>query len=134
MMAECIFKKRKRRIVCTGSLRKEIELLERNLIPKTTPFNQNISIENEFTTLATVWAMNEDGGGQDVFSDVGIKIGQHTDNWYIRHLEGISSQTWVKFREDFYRILTVRDLERNRFYLKLECEFRGSSLKEATRA
>lgn len=133
-MADCVFKQRKKIIVCTGSLRKEISLLTRNIDPNTQPLSQNISIENTFTLLAQVWAMNEDAEGQEVFDKVGIRVGQHTDNWYIRYVDGITSQTWVQFEEDFYNILNVRDLERNKFYLRLECEFRGDILKDATRA
>lgn len=133
-MAKCDYKRRKKTIVCTGNMRKQIILLTRNLDTKGNIFTDPIGLENTFTTLATVWAMNEDAKGQEVFDSVGLRIGQHTDNWYIRYFEGITSQTWVQFEEDYYKILNVRDLQRNHLYLKLECEFRGSTLKDAARA
>lgn len=133
-MAKCIFKQRKKTIICTGSLNKPIQFLEKALQPKTSPFELDISLKNTLTLLVEAWAMNEDGDGQEIFDDVGSRIGQRTDIWYVRYDERITSQTFIQYRDDFYKIHKIRPLERNHLYLKIESEIRGDILREAARS
>lgn len=134
VMAKCVFKQRKKTIICTGSLNKSIQFLEKALRPKTAPFEFDISLKNTLTLLFETWAMNEDGDGQEIFDDVGSRIGQRTDVWYVRYDERITSQTFIQHADNFYKIHNVRPIERNTLYLKIESEIRGNILREAARS
>lgn len=45
--------------------------------------------------------------------------------FYIRFEEGISTETWIEFEGDRYRILHVEDLDKRHEWLKLVCTERG---------
>ena len=133
-MAKCVFKQRKKTIICTGSLNKPIQFLEKALQPKTIPFELDISLKNTLTLLFETWAMNEDGDGQEIFDDVGSRIGQRTDVWYVRFDQRITSQTFIQHADNFYKIHNVRPVERNDLFLKIESEIRGDIFREAARS
>lgn len=109
-------------------------MLEKTLLPRLNPTDPSGSLQNTLTNFANVWAMNEDGDGQEFFDEVGSKVGQHTDTWYIRHDSRVTSQTMISFDNNFYRIHMVRPVERNKLFMKLISEIRGSDLKLAARS
>lgn len=123
----CITKTRRIRRICAGSLDKLIEIKARKI---KAPNADTVDYGLEFSDLQKVWAMLE------TVPNVAIFDGTNTERtvshlWYIRYIPGITFENWLKFKEQYFDIVTVENFEeRDEFYL-LRCNVRGDATKPA---
>lgn len=121
-MANCSFKKRKKRKICSGDLRSQVQIQTRSIKP---PSLNEYEFNEEFETTSTVWALIETKSGLQVFDGVNT-IETPSHNIYIRYIEGVTFENWLIFEDNKYTILDVEDLEeRHEFYL-LRCSKFGN--------
>jgi SPP1 family predicted phage head-tail adaptor len=122
-MANCTPIKTKPFRVCTGDLKWPIVVNTRSITP---PTNDSVDYEEVFTSPMTVYAMIETVYGETVFDGTNTeKVITH--KFYIRYVSDLTFEEWVLFRDKYYDIINVENLnEENRFML-INANIRGTS-------
>ncbi|MCK5017303.1 MAG: phage head closure protein [Candidatus Peribacteraceae bacterium] len=126
-MAICKKKVRESKRVCIGSLNRKITIQMRDIKP---PKGGSVDFTENFTVEREVWAMVESVNNTTFFDETNTEqIVSH--NFYIRYIDGveITAENWIKWRDRYYDIIGVQNLnEENRFYL-LRANVRGTITK-----
>ena len=116
---------RKNRKICIGDMRERIQINIRTL---KAPVDGSVDFSETFQEVETVWAMVETKTGVEIFDGTNL-LGVATHFFYIRFLADIDFTNWIKFKNQFFDILDVQNLEeRDEFYL-LRCSLRGDEAK-----
>lgn len=132
-MAKCVRLQRQDTRVCAGSLNRKIEIYETAITSPLDPAFNEVDYGEQFTLIARPWAMIEDINGDVIFDGVS-PVDTPTVRFFIRYRQGITSENWVIYDNERYRILNVLDLDKNKRFLSLECTIRGDENKDATLA
>lgn len=132
-MAKCVKLQRTKTKVCVGNLDKYVSIYARNIATPLNPLDDEPDYREVFTLIYQGWAMVQTPRGPNVFDDINID-NSLTVNFYIRYIDGITSQNWVIYDDNRYDILRVTDFEKNKLFLKLACVLKGSVDKEASKA
>ena len=120
-MSICKQRKESKEKVCIGALSKRITIKIRSIIP---PQNSGVDYSEEFESLRKVWAHIETSKGETLFDKSNVER-VVTHNVYIRYIADITFENWIKYKNEYFRILDVTNLnEQNQFYL-LRCTNRG---------
>jgi len=118
---------RRSRKICIGDMRERIQI---NLNTIKAPVDGSVDFSEAFKEIEIVWAMLETKSGVEIFDGTNI-IGIATHFFYIRFLPNVNFKNWIRFKEQFFVILDVENLEeRDEFYL-LRCSLRGDDNKPA---
>lgn len=128
-MARCQKIKRKKRQVCVGDLNKEIVLQNRNIAE---PLFGSPDFDENFTTIATVWAAVNTVSGKTYFDGVGTDI-NITHEIFIRYDATVTAESWVQFGGRRIDILNTEDLDERGEFMKLVCNDRGLTAAEASK-
>jgi len=121
---------RKHRKVCIGDLNELICLRGREL----TPPESGVDATEEFEdTIPEEWAMVETPKGETVFDGSNTEV-DVTHKFTISFTEGITSETWVLFKDKHYDILNVENLEERDEWLILRCNDKGTTDNQANQA
>jgi SPP1 family predicted phage head-tail adaptor len=102
-----------------------IKIHDRTLTPPATDdtnFTEVLSNENE------VWAAVKTSTGIEVFSGTNL-IGIATHFFYIRFITGLTSESWVEFKDSYYRILDIQNYQEADEFMVLRCVVRGDTTK-----
>lgn len=122
-MAICKKITRKEYRVCTGDLSKRIQLKIRKI---QTPFGNSVDFNEDFSDLKTVWAMVETSPGEVVFDGTNTTTSV-THKFYIRYIPNVTFENWILYKDKYYDIINLENLnEANEFYL-LRTNLRGAS-------
>lgn len=122
-MPECKKIRTKKRQVCTGDLMHEIKLYDRSLnTNNTNDVDYDLTFNNELFAWAAVDTLSK---GQDIFNGANL-IGVATHIFYIRHIEGLTSEKWIQFDNRNFDILSVENLDERKEFMALYCNERGS--------
>jgi SPP1 family predicted phage head-tail adaptor len=113
----------KKRQVCIGDLRDEIEIQNRQIVA---PDLGDVDYEEAFSTTTIVFSAIETVSGQTIF-DESNQERDVTHKIYIRYMAGVTAQTWIKFKDELYDILKVENLEERNEFLLLRCSKRGTA-------
>ena len=112
----------KRRRICLGDLNRQVTLKTRAIDTPDTPTDYDY--DQEFTTLATVWAAIQTMSGKDLFDGVNM-IGTATHIFYIKYRSDVTAETMIEYQSKNYRILRTEDLDQNNEFMALYCALRG---------
>ncbi len=124
-MAQCVVRTNKKKRVCIGALNRRIEVKVRTL---TATADDDVDYTEVFTALKTVWAMVETVSGKTMFDSSNVeRIVTH--NFYIRFISGVTSESWVKYKDQYFDILNVENLNEEDTFYKLVCAIRGDTTK-----
>lgn len=136
-MATCDSIKISNKKVCIGDLIHRIDIQER---AKTFSDFDNVDVTETFTTIKSTWAAITVSKGYQSFNAVGTNsdtsLNSYTHIFYIRYDKNlsISSENWIKYKEDEYNIISIQNLdERNRFFVLFAVK-KGIDTKEANLA
>jgi len=114
-MAVCAPIKKNNRSVCVGAMNKKIEIEARAITPPT--FSINTDYNEDFTLVKTVWANIVTVSGMTTFDGTNVER-VVTHFFYFRYIPNITFENWIKFRDEYYDIIRVEDLDNdNKFYL-----------------
>ena len=103
-----------------GSMDKLITLYSRNIMSYNDNTNPNFA--ESLTNARTVWAAIECVSGVTVFDSVSLNRITITDEIYLRYQPDypITIENWVLFDTNYYKIITVDDLQSYKTWLKLQ--------------
>jgi SPP1 family predicted phage head-tail adaptor len=127
-MAKCKIIRTNKRKICLGDLDKRIILQNRNIAA---PVYGSVNFDENFTTIATVWAGINTVGGKTFFDGVSDRVITH--EIFIRYDATVTASTWIEFENRRIDILNVEDWEERHEYMKLICNERGANTLEATK-
>lgn len=124
-MANCSPIKTKPFRVCIGDLKDRIVINSRSI---TSPLGSGVDFGESFIDPVTTYAMIETAIGETIFDATNTeKIVTH--HFYIRFLRNLTAEGWILFKEKYYDILNVENMnEEDRFMLIRAC-VRGTELK-----
>lgn len=118
----------KRRKLCAGDLRHKIELQERSI---QAPLNGSPNFTEDFKRLNSVWSALETPRGMTEFDSVGTEE-VVTHIFWIRFLEGVTTETWILFKGKRFNIILATNLEEQDEWLELKSTSRGKAELEAS--
>lgn len=111
---------RKTRVSCIGDMRERIDIHDRNM---QAPVFGSSDLTEKFASTKTVWANIKTISGQTVFVvNVDIALSHEI---IIRYDENVGSESWIEYRGNNLKIVTVEDLDERHEFLKLRCSSRG---------
>ena len=117
--------------IAVGDMRARIELYQRELTP---PTADNFQATETYTLLFERWAKIESlsgvGAGRIIFDDIDIG-NQPNVIFSIRYNSSVTSETRIKYRGEYYKIIKVIDPEERHKYLFLYSKILGDEDKEA---
>ncbi len=117
----------KSRRVCIGDRNERIKIHIRTLTS-----NNAGSIESieTFIELVEVWAAVETTRGSQLWNGVEVS-NPFTHRMSIRYRDNIDFNKWIEFRDEYYDIVDVENLEQKNEELFLMCIRKGDNTKEA---
>ena len=132
-MPKCEFIRKKKRRVCVGDMKDVITLNNRDITPplfNTVDFDENfdpIDVGNpeSFSLIETVT-------GKTFFDGVNTET-PITHIIYIPYNENVTAETWITFEDRRIDILRVEDFDERHQFMKLTCNERGLTSREATK-
>jgi len=132
-MATCKKLTRTKTQVCIGSLNRKIDIFTRNITAPLNSINTLVDYGEDFTLLASVFAMIETPKGKTIFDEVGTeKIVTHV--FSIRAIANLTSENWIVYQSNRYDIQMITDLQENVLFQQLFAIIRGADAREATKA
>lgn len=111
---------RKNRVSCIGDMRERIKIHNRNM---QAPVFGSADLTEKFASTKEVWANIKTVSGQTIFV-VNVDIAL-SHEMIIRYDENIGSESWIEYRGNNLKIVTVEDLDERHEFLKLRCSIRG---------
>lgn len=133
-MAKCERKRIPRIKICAGDLRHKIDIQTRSMSDNSPgQFNPAES----FTTVVSPWSAVETPNGRSKF--LGVNINEDTTHIFIIRYDSALSNieaanNFVLFNSRRMRILGVKNMNEDNYFLAIECTERGDSSKAATEA
>lgn len=103
--------------VCIGRMCKRIQIQTRDVVYLSS------RSEYSFTTVYTVWANVKTTDGLVRFSDININDNT-THIFYIRKIEGLTTEYWVNYNDNRYRILRTELMNDDKWHA-LYCKQTG---------
>ena len=125
-MAKCTKILRKKRQVCIGQLNEQIILQARAIQP---PSGSSVDYGEDFSGDNTVWALVETVRGETVFDSTNTEQ-DITHRFYIRHISGITGETWIEYNSAKLDIVDVENLDERSGFLLLRANNRGDKAVE----
>jgi len=125
-MPKCEQIRRKNRAVCIGDMRDKIVIQVRTI---TSPSSDGVDFTEVFNTDKTVWAMVETKNGVEIFDGTNL-LGVATHYFYIRYIENLTAESWIKFKSKYFDILDIQNLEERDEFMLIRCNERGVTSKE----
>ena len=133
-MAEKKIRKRPSRSPSIGDMRDRIRIYVRNI---TSPIFDTASFTEQYTLLDTVWSVvyeiTTQGGGISFFVLVNRQNARSTHVFGIRYRSDVDAENRLTHNGYIYKIDKVRDPEKRRRFLFLECTELGEENIEANR-
>lgn len=112
--------------LCIGSMNSRI------LIQKRTQKFLSGGMTYTFVTVWERWASIETKSGLQQFSDIDInQVPSHV--FLIRKIDNITSEYWINYNEQYYRILSVETVN-DGVYQKLYCRVTGKDDKGGSKS
>jgi len=124
-MPQLIYKQRKYPMVCLGDMIHRIAI---NTRTQTVPIAVPGQYSETFVKVLDVWAFIETVKELEMFDSSNVShVVSH--KMIIRWLPYLTSEYWIKYKNEYYKIVSMQDMENeNRFQL-LFCTTRGDIAK-----
>jgi SPP1 family predicted phage head-tail adaptor len=120
-MSNCTKIGRPKREVCIGSMSNKITLYVRKIAA---PDFNDIDYGETLEEPRQVWAMVKTSRGETVFDKANLEQ-DITHRFYIRYISDVTFQDWLLFKDRYYNIVDVENLENRDEFLLLRCNLRG---------
>lgn len=125
----------KKRGICIGDLNKKIILHTRDIDSPDTPLD--FDYDQVLTTKEIIWAAIQTVSGQ-LGSGIAIfdgseLIGNASHLVYIRYNKNITSENFMEFESNYYRILRIENMDQNNTIMKMYCNIRGTVNNEVNK-
>jgi len=114
--------RRPRKDVAVGDMDVRIEIVPRDIQP---PVAGDAAHSQLFGTATVVWASVSTVDSDDLFDGANLAPGP-THEFHIRFISGLTAESWVKYRDENYRILDVQDFEERQEFHVLSCAKKGA--------
>jgi head-tail adaptor len=115
--------KQKKDRVCIGDLSTKIEVETRDITAPT----GGVDFDESFGTFKTLWAMVQTAGtGETIFDESNIEQ-SITHHFYVRYVPNFNFQKWIKYKDQYYNILDVENLNEEDRFLKIRATVRGNT-------
>lgn len=128
-MPKCVKIQKPLRKVCSGDMRDKITIQVRAIKPPV----DGVDFSEVFNQDKTLWSMLETKSGVEIFDGTNLK-GVATHYFYIRYICNFTAEKWLKFKEEYYDILDVQNLDGRNEFLLLRCALRGTTTNPANYA
>ena len=117
----------KRRRVCYGDLNRQVILHTRSIVPPDTP--DDYDYDEEFTAPVTIWAAIQtvtglQSAGIEIFDGVNL-LGLASHTFFIKFKSGLTSESFLEYKTEYYKILRIENLDENDEYMALYTAKRG---------
>jgi SPP1 family predicted phage head-tail adaptor len=90
------------------------------------PTGSGVDYDEDFDGDNIVWALVETVEGETIFDSTNIEQ-VVTHHFYIRFVQGVTSETWVDYQSVKYDILDVENLDERDEWLLLRTNSRGDN-------
>jgi len=117
------------RKVCVGDMRDEIQIQNRSI----TATVSSPDFSETFVNTITVFALIKTVKGETIFDGTDTEV-DVTHHFYLRFIDGITSETWILFNNTRFTILNAEDLDERDEYWLLQCSDRGTDANAASQA
>jgi SPP1 family predicted phage head-tail adaptor len=121
----CRGDKLKIKTACMGDMRHKVFLYTRSI--QAPDFNE-MDFDESLTLFKTVWASIDNLRQEQIFDETNT-LSQPTHRFRIRYIPGLTTEFWLKFRGNYYRILDVQNYQERNLFMQLDCCIRGSEDK-----
>ena len=132
-MPICQSIRKKKRRVCVGDMRDPITLNNRNI---TAPLFNTVDFDENFEPIDSsqpeTLSLIETVDGKTYFDGVNTET-PITHIIYIPFNDSVTSETWIEFEGRRIDILRVENFDERNQFLKLTCNERGLTSREATK-
>jgi head-tail adaptor len=125
-MAVCETVQRKVVKVCSGDMRNRIDIYIRRIVA---PEGFSPDFEEDFITPKTVWAMVQTAPPGEALFDGTNTSTAVTHYFYIRYLPNVTFEDWILYKNKYYDILHVENLNEQDDFLLLRANLRGTADK-----
>lgn len=113
--------------VCIGNMDKRIGIYERKIKAPDFLNNQGVEYSEEFTLVKNIWSQIVPLKSFDIFAGINFKVGDKTHDIYVRYRSDINSQQYIKYKDNYYKVLNIMNFEEDSRFLLLECSLTGDS-------
>jgi SPP1 family predicted phage head-tail adaptor len=121
-MARIITKRKRINKIDIGSMNSRIRIFTRSI---SAPLNEtNVNYGESFQKYLDVWAAVDTPKGIAVF-DATNTLRDVTHNFYIRFLPGVTFEKWILYKNNYYDLLSVVNMEEESKFYMLMCNLRG---------
>lgn len=124
-MANCAPIKTKASRICIGDLKDRIQIYSRSI---TSPLNSGVDFGESFAEPKVMYAMTETTNGETIFDATNTET-VVTHNFYIRYLPNLTAEGWILFKQKYYDILNVENLNEEDRFMLIKANLRGTELK-----
>lgn len=114
--------KRKNRVSCIGDMRERVKLHNRAI---QVPEFESYDVTEDFTEITTVWANVRTVSGQTFFTGASVDVGL-SHEIIIRYNANVNSETWIEYKDNNLKIVSVENLDERSEFLRLRCTERGN--------
>lgn len=129
-MAQRVVTERQSKLAYIGSMNHKINIYVRTLTPSSIT---NFNYDETFTLFKSVWSMIQTVTGKTMFDSSNIeKVVSH--KIWIRYLSNITSEYWISYKNEYYDIVSVENLENENRFQILYCTIRGSTSNKSNLA
>lgn len=131
-MPVCKTVPREHRKLCAGDLDKDVQVLERDIVPPDAG-EVDYDIDLNTATAPIVYASVKTPRGRAIFDGTGIQV-DVTHTFGVRYDETYTAEMFVLMEGRFFRILDVNDLDERHEWMVLSCAERGTEDNPANKA
>lgn len=124
-MVNCTPIKTKPFRICAGDLRHRIVINTRSILPNQ---SNGVDFNESFTDPKVVYSMIETVDGETIFDATNVEQ-VVTHHFYIRFMKNLTFEGWVLYKQKYYDILGVENLNEEDRFMLIRANLRGTELK-----
>lgn len=131
-MARCQNISPKLKKICAGDLRFKVSINNRAIVPPADKVNTENS--QDYTLFSDVWAAIETKNTGSYQTLDGVALDETlivTHVFYIRFFDGISTEQFIFYNGDNYKIIRATNIDERSLFLRLNCNLLGEFSKQA---
>lgn len=123
--------------ICLGDLRHPIQIMKRKQVVNLV-YPPPVESQEDFTLFHKTFAAVRTKRGSKYFNGVAVQPGDIEYIFLILYVSKLSlldfAEHFILYRNIYYRIVNVENLQEDRKYIELNCTPRGVTDKEASKA
>lgn len=120
-MAKCVKITFSTSQICIGDLRHRIQIISHTIEP---PMLDNPEYTIDKSLIIERFAANNTIPNETVFDTANVEQ-TITDDFYIRYTPLVTAEHWIRFKGNFYNIVSTENIGRQELLLRMRCNIRG---------